>query len=222
MPEFLASSFLPYQGISTAGSRTSGHLMRCLASASESQCRLAFIKTSGVAVVTAAIIPLVSTAAEVPEEPIVKVGEEIISESGLKYVITKVGTGTKPNPGDSIKAHYTGELTSAVYRKEPDCDMCMQRSSNYYRNVSCYTYVVFETRLPLPKRSEMLPWTMSPNIEPDISRLYVICAHKVLSCWGERPVCTQVPELEVFCDRCNCRIFDRIEWRSMMVRIIHH
>lgn len=34
----------------------------------------------------------------------------ITSESGLRYKVTKEGTGAVPNPGDNVKAHYTGWL----------------------------------------------------------------------------------------------------------------
>ena len=34
----------------------------------------------------------------------------ITTESGLKYKVTKEGTGAIPSPGQSVKAHYTGWL----------------------------------------------------------------------------------------------------------------
>ena len=38
-----------------------------------------------------------------------KIGEEVTTGSGLKYVVTVAGKGTKPTAGQTIKAHYTGQ-----------------------------------------------------------------------------------------------------------------
>jgi peptidylprolyl isomerase len=51
--------------------------------------------------------------------------KEIKTESGLRYIVLKEGTGPKPQKGDMIKAHYTGWLMngkkfdSSVDRGEP-------------------------------------------------------------------------------------------------------
>lgn len=51
--------------------------------------------------------------------------KEITTESGLKYVVLKEGTGAVPKKGDMVKAHYTGWLVngtkfdSSVDRGEP-------------------------------------------------------------------------------------------------------
>ncbi|CAM9489313.1 unnamed protein product [Sphacelaria rigidula] len=88
-------------------------LLRCSASSPESESRRSFLSKSAKGVAAAAVAavtigsPVVALAAE-PDE--VKVGEEITSDSGLKYVVTKAGTGAKPNAGDFVKAHYTGWL----------------------------------------------------------------------------------------------------------------
>jgi FKBP-type peptidyl-prolyl cis-trans isomerase len=37
-------------------------------------------------------------------------GEEITTESGLKYTDQKVGDGTEAKKGDTVKVHYTGTL----------------------------------------------------------------------------------------------------------------
>lgn len=42
------------------------------------------------------------------EEEEVEIGKEVTTSSGLTYVVTKAGKGAKPNPGDNVKAHYTG------------------------------------------------------------------------------------------------------------------
>ena len=37
-------------------------------------------------------------------------GKEITTESGLKYIITKHGTGESPIRGSKVRVHYTGKL----------------------------------------------------------------------------------------------------------------
>ena len=39
-----------------------------------------------------------------------KVGQEITSASGLKYIDEIIGTGNVPKVGDKVKVHYTGTL----------------------------------------------------------------------------------------------------------------
>lgn len=90
----------------------SHQIVRCSASSPESETRLSFLHKSVVRVAAAAAAvsfgsPLIVLA---DDEEEVKVGEEVTSDSGLKYVVTKAGTGAKPNPGDFVKAHYTGLL----------------------------------------------------------------------------------------------------------------
>ena len=52
-------------------------------------------------------------------------GQMQTTESGLKYIIVEAGDGPKPQPGTSIKAHYTGKFLSgrvfdsSVQRGEP-------------------------------------------------------------------------------------------------------
>ena len=52
-------------------------------------------------------------------------GQMQTTESGLKYIIVETGNGPKPQPGTSIKAHYTGKFLSgrvfdsSVQRGEP-------------------------------------------------------------------------------------------------------
>jgi peptidylprolyl isomerase len=51
--------------------------------------------------------------------------KEIVTESGLKYVDMKIGTGQSPQKGNKVSVHYTGWLTngkkfdSSVDRGEP-------------------------------------------------------------------------------------------------------
>jgi len=61
----------------------------------------------------------------VVEEGKTKVGEEITTESGLKYVDLVEGAGPSPQPGQTIAVHYTGTLEdgtkfdSSVDRGQP-------------------------------------------------------------------------------------------------------
>ena len=49
---------------------------------------------------------------EVPKptinEPVV--GDEVSTDSGLKYIVEVFGTGELPKAGDKVKVHYTGTL----------------------------------------------------------------------------------------------------------------
>jgi peptidylprolyl isomerase len=42
--------------------------------------------------------------------PATVVGDTVTTESGLKYIVIKEGTGPVPKPGQTIIAHYTGML----------------------------------------------------------------------------------------------------------------
>jgi peptidylprolyl isomerase len=44
----------------------------------------------------------------------------VTTESGMQYKITKEGTGAIPNPGDTVKAHYTGWLDGFDSEKKFD------------------------------------------------------------------------------------------------------
>jgi FKBP-type peptidyl-prolyl cis-trans isomerase len=47
-------------------------------------------------------------------------GVEKTTESGLKYVDTKVGDGASPVPGDTVRVHYTGWLEGFESEKKFD------------------------------------------------------------------------------------------------------
>lgn len=92
-----------------AGASSARQVVACAAKASEGESRVVFLKKAGLA--TAAVIaaaPTVVLAEEDGEER--KVGDEVTTDSGLHFVVTAVGKGAKPSPGNTIKAHYTGEL----------------------------------------------------------------------------------------------------------------
>jgi len=40
-----------------------------------------------------------------------KLNKSYTSESGLQYMFTELGTGTKPKEGDKVYVHYIGKLT---------------------------------------------------------------------------------------------------------------
>lgn len=72
---------------------------------------MAFLNKAGLAAAaTVAAVTGTPTVARAEEEDGVKVGEEVTTESGLKYTVTVAGKGAKPNPGNMVKAHYTGMI----------------------------------------------------------------------------------------------------------------
>ncbi|CAN0060116.1 unnamed protein product, partial [Ectocarpus sp. 8 AP-2014] len=108
------------RGLAAAGS-SSREVVSCSASTSSSSSsqgggqhsRVAFLHKAGLATATtvAAVTgsPLLARAEEEDE---VKVGEEVTTDSGLKYTVTVAGKGSKPSPGNMVKAHYTGWLNA--------------------------------------------------------------------------------------------------------------
>ncbi|CAN0097588.1 unnamed protein product, partial [Ectocarpus fasciculatus] len=105
------------RGLAASGS-SSREVVSCSASTSSSQgggqhSRVAFLNKAGLAAATtvAAVTasPMLARAEEGDE---VKVGEEVTTDSGLKYTVTVAGKGSKPSPGNMVKAHYTGWLNA--------------------------------------------------------------------------------------------------------------
>eukprot|EP00752_Nemacystus_decipiens_P011904 g10555.t1 len=102
----------------SAGGSSSRKVITCSASSSSSSQggvqhnRMAFLNRAGLAaaatVAAVTATPIVANAEE--DDDGVKVGEEVTTDSGLKYVVTVAGKGAKPSPGNMIKAHYTGWL----------------------------------------------------------------------------------------------------------------
>eukprot|EP00904_Undaria_pinnatifida_P009345 jgi/Undpi1/5540/HiC_scaffold_2.g00817.m1 len=101
---------------STAGTSAARRVLTCSASSTGGQqSRASYLKTVGLA--TAATVASVAAPSIVLAEGTsaggddeVKIGEEVTTGSGLKYVVTVAGKGTKPTAGQTIKAHYTGWL----------------------------------------------------------------------------------------------------------------
>lgn len=83
---------------------------------------MAFLNRAGLAAAaTVAAVtssPMVANAEE--DDDGVKVGEEVTTDSGLKYIVTVAGKGAKPSPGNMIKAHYTGDDSLRSLRSTPD------------------------------------------------------------------------------------------------------
>lgn len=70
---------------------------------------MAFLHKAGLAAAaTVAAVTATPVVANAEEGDGVKVGEEVTTDSGLKYTVTVAGKGAKPNPGNMVKAHYTG------------------------------------------------------------------------------------------------------------------
>ena len=81
-------------------------VVTCSTSPQTGKTRATFLERAGLMTAAAiAIAPVVTLAADGE----VKVGEEVTTASGLKYVVTAAGKGAKPNAGNTIKAHYTGK-----------------------------------------------------------------------------------------------------------------
>lgn len=88
-----------------AGFSAGRQTITCAASTPGGHTRVAFLESAGLtAAATIAMAPAVTLA----DDGVVNPGEEVTTDSGLKYVVTAVGKGAKPNTGNTIKAHYTG------------------------------------------------------------------------------------------------------------------
>lgn len=108
-----SNSTLPL-AVTTAGGSSGRKVVSCSASSSSSSqgggkhSRVAFLNRAGLAA-AATFAAVTATPMVAHAEEDVKVGEEVTTDSGLKYTVTVAGKGAKPSPGNTIKAHYTGE-----------------------------------------------------------------------------------------------------------------
>lgn len=87
------------------GVSTARQAITCAASAPGGHTRVAFLESAGL---TAAAVIGMAPAVTLADDGEVTLGEEVTTDSGLKYVVTAVGKGAKPNTGNTVKAHYTG------------------------------------------------------------------------------------------------------------------
>ena len=89
---------------------------------SSSSNRRTFLNKSAVTAATAAIGA--TAAAAIPKAALADdsdpYADYITTESGLKYKVTKEGTGAIPSPGQTVKAHYTGWLGEFESEKKFD------------------------------------------------------------------------------------------------------
>lgn len=116
----------PAFAASIAGGFAARQVVSC--SAASSQSRVAFLVQAGLvagAAVASAASPVIALAEGDGEEEEVQVGKEVTTGSGLKYVVTVAGKGAKPNPGDTIKAHYTGECVSVTVAALFECNILL-------------------------------------------------------------------------------------------------
>lgn len=77
-------------------------------SMSSSTDRRSFVRTAGTAGAAVLISPGAALADAVAEPAVA--ADFITTESGMKYRVTKEGTGAIPETGQTVKAHYTGWL----------------------------------------------------------------------------------------------------------------
>ena len=73
------------------------------------------VKMTGAAILSLGVQQAEMQAAKAAEE-----GVEKTTESGLKYVDIKVGDGSSPVPGDTVRVHYTGWLEGFESEKKFD------------------------------------------------------------------------------------------------------
>lgn len=100
---------------SIAGTSAARKVLTCSAASKEGQqSRASYLKAVGLATaatVASVAAPSIVLAEGAPAEVVdeVKIGEEVTTGTGLKYVVTVAGKGAKPVAGQTIKAHYTGQ-----------------------------------------------------------------------------------------------------------------
>lgn len=111
----MAKLLILLAALAMIGSAAAFSMSMSSSSSSSSTDRRSFVRTAGTAgavAVTGSILNSPAVAEDAVAEPAVETDADgfLTAESGLKYKVTKEGTGAIPAQGQTVKAHYTGWL----------------------------------------------------------------------------------------------------------------